>query len=93
MVTWYILSKNGSIVHAHNHHSRSGVLPTHFRPDDVAVLRDCCLAVADEAEDQFGTHGFVQLSTKKWPQAFGQLETVQEAVQQPNGGVIPDRGA
>ncbi|KAK3902308.1 kinesin light chain [Staphylotrichum tortipilum] len=44
--------------------------------DDVAMLRDYCLIVTDEAGDQFEMHGLVQLST--WLEAFGQQETFKQ---------------
>ncbi|KAK4237112.1 kinesin light chain [Achaetomium macrosporum] len=43
--------------------------------DDVAMLRDYCLIVVDDTGDQFEMHGLVQLSTRKWLESFGQLET------------------
>ncbi|KAK3394968.1 hypothetical protein B0H63DRAFT_533352 [Podospora didyma] len=43
--------------------------------DDVAMLRDYCLIVAEETGETFEMHGLVQLSTRRWLQAFGQLET------------------
>ena len=46
--------------------------------DDVAMLRDYCLIVANEAGDQFEMHGLVQLSTRKWLKAVGQLETFKQ---------------
>jgi hypothetical protein len=42
--------------------------------DDVAMLREYCLIVADETGDEFEMHGLVQLSTRRWLEAFGQLE-------------------
>jgi hypothetical protein len=42
--------------------------------DDVAMLREYCLIVADETRDEFEMHGLVQLSTRRWLEAFGQLE-------------------
>ena len=46
--------------------------------DDVAMLRDYCLIVIDESGDQFEMHGLVQLSTRKWLEAFGQLEMFKQ---------------
>jgi tetratricopeptide (TPR) repeat protein len=46
--------------------------------DDVAMLRDYCLIVADEAEDEFEMHGLVQLSTRRWLEAHGQQETFKQ---------------
>lgn len=46
--------------------------------DDVAMLRDYCFIVTDEAGDQFEMHGLVQLSTRKWLEASGQLETFKQ---------------
>ncbi len=46
--------------------------------DDVAVLRDYCLILTDEAGDQFKMHGLVQLSTRKWLETFGQQETFKQ---------------
>ncbi|KAK4148826.1 kinesin light chain [Chaetomidium leptoderma] len=46
--------------------------------DDVAMLRDYCLIVADEAGDEFEMHGLVQLSTRRWLEAFGQQETFKQ---------------
>ncbi|KAK4232927.1 kinesin light chain, partial [Achaetomium macrosporum] len=43
--------------------------------DDVAMLRDHCLIVANEAGDEFEMHGLVQLSTRRWLEVFGQQET------------------
>jgi hypothetical protein len=46
--------------------------------DDVAMLRDFCLIVADEAQDEFEMHGLVQLSTRKWLKASEQQETFKQ---------------
>ncbi|KAJ4290127.1 hypothetical protein N0V88_006634 [Collariella sp. IMI 366227] len=46
--------------------------------DDIAMLRDHCLIIADEAGDQFEMHGLVQLSTRRWLEAFGQQETFKQ---------------
>ncbi|KAK4097639.1 hypothetical protein N658DRAFT_569223 [Parathielavia hyrcaniae] len=46
--------------------------------DDVAMLRDYCLIIDSEAGNDFEMHGLVQLSTRKWLQAFGQLETFKQ---------------
>ncbi|KAK4172406.1 hypothetical protein QBC36DRAFT_390435 [Triangularia setosa] len=43
--------------------------------DDVAMLRDYCLIVVDEIGDKFEMHSLVQLSTRKWLEAFGEQET------------------
>jgi hypothetical protein len=42
--------------------------------DDVAMLRDYCLIVADEAGDEFEMHGLVQLSMRKWLESHGKEE-------------------
>jgi hypothetical protein len=39
--------------------------------DDVAMLRDYCLIVADEAGDEFEMHRLVQLSTKEMAESIG----------------------
>ncbi|KAK3368303.1 P-loop containing nucleoside triphosphate hydrolase protein [Podospora didyma] len=41
--------------------------------DDVAMLRDYCLIAVDVNGDEFEMHGLVQLSTKRWLEASGQL--------------------
>ena len=46
--------------------------------DDVAMLRDYCLIATDETGDQFEMHGLVQLSTRRWLEASGQLETFKQ---------------
>ncbi|KAK4129022.1 hypothetical protein N657DRAFT_652545 [Parathielavia appendiculata] len=46
--------------------------------DDVAMLRDYCLIVADEVGDEFEMHGLVQLSTRGWLKASGQQETFKQ---------------
>ncbi|KAH6840587.1 P-loop containing nucleoside triphosphate hydrolase protein [Chaetomium sp. MPI-CAGE-AT-0009] len=46
--------------------------------DDVAMLRNYCLIVADETGDEFEMHGLVQLSTRRWLQAFGQQGTFKQ---------------
>ncbi|KAK5651026.1 hypothetical protein OQA88_1805, partial [Cercophora sp. LCS_1] len=46
--------------------------------DDVAMLRDYCLIVPDEAGDEFEMHGLVQLSTRKWLEAYGQQEMFKQ---------------
>jgi hypothetical protein len=46
--------------------------------DDVAMLRDYCLIVADEAGDELEMHGLVQLSTRGWLKASGQQETFKQ---------------
>ncbi|KAK4233565.1 kinesin light chain [Achaetomium macrosporum] len=46
--------------------------------DDVAMLRNYCLIVADEAQDEFEMHGLVQLSTRTWLRAFGRQETFKQ---------------
>ena len=46
--------------------------------DDIAMLRDYCLIIANEAGDQFEMHGLVQLSTRKWLEAAGELETFKQ---------------
>ncbi|KAK3898337.1 hypothetical protein C8A05DRAFT_47313 [Staphylotrichum tortipilum] len=46
--------------------------------DDIAMLRDYCLIVTDEAGDQFEMHGLVQLSTRRWLEAFGRQETFKQ---------------
>jgi hypothetical protein len=38
------------------------------------MLRDYCLIVADETRDEFEMYGLVQLSTRRWLEAFGQLK-------------------
>ena len=45
--------------------------------DDIAMLRDYCLIVVDETGD-FEMHGLVQLSTRKWLEAFGRQETFKQ---------------
>ncbi|KAK3897780.1 putative nephrocystin [Staphylotrichum tortipilum] len=42
------------------------------------MLRDYCLIVTDEAGGQFEMHGLVQLSTRRWLEAFGQQETFKQ---------------
>jgi tetratricopeptide (TPR) repeat protein len=46
--------------------------------DDVAMLRDYCLIIADETGDDFEMHGLVQLSTRRWLEVFGQQETFKQ---------------
>ncbi|KAK4183100.1 kinesin light chain, partial [Podospora australis] len=46
--------------------------------DDVAMLRDYCLIVADEAGDEFEMHGLVQLSTRRWLEVYGEQETFKQ---------------
>jgi tetratricopeptide (TPR) repeat protein len=46
--------------------------------DDVAMLRDYCLIIASEAGDEFEMHGLVQLSTRRWLEAFGKQETFKQ---------------
>jgi tetratricopeptide (TPR) repeat protein len=46
--------------------------------DDVAMLRDYCLIIAGEAGDEFEMHGLVQLSTRRWLEAFGEQETFKQ---------------
>ena len=46
--------------------------------DDVAILRDYCLIVVNEAGDQFEMHGLVQLSMRKWLETFRQQETFKQ---------------
>ncbi|KAB5515657.1 hypothetical protein GE09DRAFT_1179411 [Coniochaeta sp. 2T2.1] len=46
--------------------------------DDVAMLNDYCLIVADGVGDQFEMHGIVQLSTRRWLESFGQQETFKQ---------------
>jgi tetratricopeptide (TPR) repeat protein len=46
--------------------------------DDIAMLRDYCLIVTDEAGDEFEMHGLVQLSTRRWLEVFGQQETFKQ---------------
>ena len=46
--------------------------------DDVAMLRDYCLIVAAEGSDTFEMHGLVQLSTRRWLEAFGRQETFKQ---------------
>ncbi|KAK4119841.1 TPR-like protein, partial [Parathielavia appendiculata] len=46
--------------------------------DDIAMLRDYCLIAVDEAGDEFEMHGLVQLSTRRWLEAFGQQETFKQ---------------
>ncbi|KAK3387984.1 P-loop containing nucleoside triphosphate hydrolase protein [Podospora didyma] len=41
--------------------------------DDVMMLRDYCLIAIDVNGDEFEMHGLVQLSTKRWLEASGQL--------------------
>ncbi|KAK4161917.1 kinesin light chain [Cladorrhinum sp. PSN259] len=46
--------------------------------DDVAMLRDYCLIVADEAGDEFEMYGLVQLSTRRWLEVIGEQETFKQ---------------
>ncbi|KAK4243178.1 kinesin light chain, partial [Corynascus novoguineensis] len=46
--------------------------------DDVAILRDYCLIVADGVREEFEMHGLVQLSMRKWLQVSGQQETFKQ---------------
>ncbi|KAH6641838.1 P-loop containing nucleoside triphosphate hydrolase protein [Chaetomium tenue] len=46
--------------------------------EDVVMLRNYCLIVADETGDNFEMHRLVQLSTKRWLEAFGQHETFKQ---------------
>ena len=46
--------------------------------DDVAMLRDYCLIATNEAGDEFEMHALVQLSTRRWLEAFGQQETFKQ---------------
>jgi tetratricopeptide (TPR) repeat protein len=46
--------------------------------DDVTMLRDYCLIVVDEGGDQFEMHRLVQLSTRRWLEAYGQQETFRQ---------------
>ena len=46
--------------------------------DDVAMLRDYCLIFADEAGDEFEMHGLVQLSTRRWLEAYRRQETFKQ---------------
>ncbi|KXX76355.1 Kinesin light chain [Madurella mycetomatis] len=46
--------------------------------DDVAMLRDYCLIILNEAGDEFEMHGLVQLSTRRWLEASGQRETFKQ---------------
>ncbi|KAK3947546.1 kinesin light chain [Pseudoneurospora amorphoporcata] len=46
--------------------------------DDAAMLRDYYLITADKTEDKFEMHGLVQLSTRRWLEAFGQEETFRQ---------------
>ncbi|KAK4159493.1 kinesin light chain [Cladorrhinum sp. PSN259] len=42
--------------------------------DDLAMLRDYCLIVIDEAGNDFEMHGLVQLATRRWLEVFGKQE-------------------
>ncbi|KAK3364216.1 P-loop containing nucleoside triphosphate hydrolase protein, partial [Lasiosphaeria hispida] len=46
--------------------------------DDVAILRDYCLIAIDVNGDEFEMHGLVQLSTRRWLEASGQLESFKQ---------------
>ncbi|KAK4149742.1 P-loop containing nucleoside triphosphate hydrolase protein [Chaetomidium leptoderma] len=46
--------------------------------DDVKMLRDYSLIVTDAGGDQFEMHRLVQLSTRRWLRACGQLETFKQ---------------
>ncbi|KAK3376527.1 hypothetical protein B0T24DRAFT_648420 [Lasiosphaeria ovina] len=57
-----------------NYHDTEDKMDSGFE-DDVAMLRDYCLIAVDEGGDEFEMHGLVQLSTRRWLEAFGQQET------------------
>ncbi|KAK3690585.1 hypothetical protein B0T22DRAFT_491771 [Podospora appendiculata] len=46
--------------------------------DDVAMLRDYCLITTNEVGDEFEMHGLVQLSTRRWLEAFGREEVFKK---------------
>ncbi len=46
--------------------------------DDVSMLRDYCLIVADKTSDTFEMHNLVQLSTRRWLQVLGRQETFKQ---------------
>jgi hypothetical protein len=46
--------------------------------DDVSMLRDYCLITSNENGDEFEMHGLVQLSTRKWLEAFGRQEDFKQ---------------
>ncbi|KAK3681825.1 hypothetical protein B0T22DRAFT_445427 [Podospora appendiculata] len=46
--------------------------------DDVAMLRDYCLIATSEVGDEFEMHGLVQLSMRRWLEAFGQEEVFKK---------------
>jgi hypothetical protein len=46
--------------------------------DDVSMLRDYCLITPNQDGDEFEMHGLVQLSTRKWVEAFGRQEEFKQ---------------
>ncbi|KAL6409895.1 hypothetical protein AUP68_06297 [Ilyonectria robusta] len=46
--------------------------------DDAAMLRDYCLVTVAKGGDMFEIHGLVQLSTRKWLEAFNIQETFKD---------------
>ncbi|KAK3985963.1 kinesin light chain [Cladorrhinum sp. PSN332] len=46
--------------------------------DDLAMLRDYCLIVIDEAGNDFEMHGLVQLATRRWLEVFGEQEAFKQ---------------
>ncbi|KAL2147917.1 hypothetical protein VTI28DRAFT_3395 [Corynascus sepedonium] len=46
--------------------------------DDLTMLRDYCLIIVNETGVKFEMHGLVQLSTRRWLEACGQLESFKQ---------------
>ena len=46
--------------------------------DDIAILRDYCLIIPNEDGDVFEMHGLVQLSTRKWLEAYNLQEKFKQ---------------
>ncbi|KAM7188718.1 hypothetical protein V8F33_010488 [Rhypophila sp. PSN 637] len=46
--------------------------------DDVVMLRDYCLIAATEGGEEFEMHWLVQLSTRRWLEAFKQQDTFKQ---------------
>jgi tetratricopeptide (TPR) repeat protein len=57
--------------------------------DDVAMLMNYCLIVADETGGEFEMHGLVQLSTRRWLRAFGQHDTCKQRCIERLAAVFP----
>ncbi|KAF5132805.1 Kinesin light chain [Metarhizium anisopliae] len=58
--------------------SNTGTDIDSYFEDDISMLRDYCLITTNEDGGGFEMHGLVQLSTRKWLDAFGQQGTFKE---------------